>query len=124
MPTQKKHLIEVLGSDGRSEFFTGWNDLDEMTWPEFSDDREYATKYDLTFHREECLTDYERLCELGFDASIETITFTAPDWLTCLEREAKELHGFGWGELAPKDPKPVQTDFAPMCKDCMKRGAA
>jgi 3'-phosphoadenosine 5'-phosphosulfate sulfotransferase (PAPS reductase)/FAD synthetase len=45
------------------------------------------------------------------------------NWLTCLEREAKELHGFGWGELAPKAPKPIQTDFAPMCKDCLKRGA-
>jgi hypothetical protein len=80
MATEKKHLIEVLGSDGRSEYFTGWNDLDELAGPEFSSDRDYATKYDLTFHRDEVLTDYERLCEMGFDASIETISFFAPDW--------------------------------------------
>lgn len=74
----RKHLIEVLGADGRSEFFTGWADLDAMTGPDFTTERDYATKYDLTFHRDEVLADYERLCDLGFDASIETIM--VPDW--------------------------------------------
>lgn len=71
---EKMHLIEVLGADGRSEYFTGWNDLDEMNGPDFSSDRDYATKYDLTHHRDEVLADYEKLCEMGFDASIETFS--------------------------------------------------
>jgi hypothetical protein len=77
MPIQKKHLIEVLGSAGCSEYFVGWSDLDALTGPEFSSDRDYATKYDLTFHRDEVLTDYERLCEMGFDASIETLGYVS-----------------------------------------------
>lgn len=45
------------------------------------------------------------------------------EWLTDLEREALGLHGFGWGQAAPKPAKVGQGDlFAPMCKDCMKRG--
>lgn len=87
MATERKHLIEVLG-----EFFTGWTDLDELTGPVFTTDRDYATKYDLTFHREEVLTDYERLCELGFDASIETVSFYAPDWRGHNERARLEAH--------------------------------
>lgn len=71
---EKMHLIEILGSDGRSEYFTGWNDVDALTGPDFTDDRDFAVKYDLTFHREEVLADYERLCEMGLDASIETVS--------------------------------------------------
>lgn len=67
---EKKHLIEVLHADGRSEWFCGWDMREE---PDFSTDRDMAVKYDLTFHRDEVLTDYERLCEMGFDASIETV---------------------------------------------------
>lgn len=69
----KHHLIEVLHADGRSEWFSGWDDLDAMTGPDFTTERDHAVKYDLTHHREEVLTDYERLCEMGFDASIETV---------------------------------------------------
>ncbi|QIG72964.1 hypothetical protein EVB98_042 [Rhizobium phage RHph_N3_2] len=71
---EKMHLIEVLGSDGRSEYFVGWYDLDALTGPEFCTDPDNATKYDLTFHREEVLADYEKLCEMGLDASIETVS--------------------------------------------------
>lgn len=66
----KHHLIEVLHADGRSEMFFGWDNRDE---PEFTTERDHAVKYDLTHHRDECVDDYERLCEMGFDASIETV---------------------------------------------------
>lgn len=69
----KHHLIEVLHADGRSELFVGWDNVEELTGPDFTTDRDMAVKYDLTFHRDEVLADYERLCEMGFDASIETI---------------------------------------------------
>lgn len=69
-PFEKKHLIEVLHADGHSEWFCGWDMRNE---PDFSTDRDMAVKYDLTFNRDEVLTDYERLCEMGFDASIETV---------------------------------------------------
>ncbi|MBX5131643.1 hypothetical protein HJB80_02910 [Rhizobium lentis] len=68
-----RHMICVLHPDGRSEWFFGWEDVDAMTGPDFTTDRDMAVKYDLTFHREEVLADYERLCEMGFDASIETV---------------------------------------------------
>lgn len=71
---EKLHLIEILGADGRSEYFVGWHDLDSLTGPEFCTDRDNATKYDLTFHRDEVLADYEKLCEMGLDASIETFS--------------------------------------------------
>lgn len=46
------------------------------------------------------------------------------NWLTSLEREAKELHGFGWGDQFPKARSGGQGDlFQPMCKDCIIRGA-
>lgn len=46
------------------------------------------------------------------------------EWLTALEREAYGLHGFGWGEMAPKSRKLIQEDqFQPMCSDCIKRGS-
>ena len=45
------------------------------------------------------------------------------NWLTCLEREAMELHGYGWGDQFPKARDVGQGDlFQPMCKDCMVRG--
>jgi len=69
----RKHVIEILHADGRSEWFFGWDDVDAMTGPDFTTDRDNAVKYDLTHHREEVLADYERLCEMGFDASIETV---------------------------------------------------
>lgn len=44
------------------------------------------------------------------------------EWLDGLEQEALRLHGFGWGRPSPK-PSNGQGDlFAPMCKDCMRRG--
>lgn len=42
------------------------------------------------------------------------------NWLRGLEKEARALHGFGWGEPAPKPADPLQGDFFPMCKDCLK----
>ncbi|NTJ67585.1 phosphoadenosine phosphosulfate reductase family protein [Agrobacterium rhizogenes] len=45
------------------------------------------------------------------------------EWLTELEKEALRLHGFGWGQPAPKPSKGQGDLFAPMCKDCMSRGA-
>lgn len=45
------------------------------------------------------------------------------DWLTELEKEAQNLHGFGWGQPAPKPAKGQGELFAPMCKDCIKRGS-
>lgn len=46
------------------------------------------------------------------------------NWLSCLEKEAKDLHGFGWGDQFPKTRNSAQGDlFQPMCKDCMIRGA-
>lgn len=46
------------------------------------------------------------------------------NWLKALEAEAKALHGFGWGEPAPKprDPRHLEM-FQPMCKDCVARAA-
>jgi len=46
------------------------------------------------------------------------------EWLTDLEKEALRLHGFGWGQPAPKPSKGQGDLFAPMCKDCMRRGAS
>lgn len=46
------------------------------------------------------------------------------EWLTDLEKEAMRLHGFGWGQPAPKPSKGQGDLFAPMCTDCMKRGEA
>lgn len=44
------------------------------------------------------------------------------EWLTSLENEARRLHGFGWGDVAPKPRDPKQTDlFQPMCTDCVSR---
>lgn len=41
-------------------------------------------------------------------------------WLTALEKEAKALHGFGWGDPFPKPRDSRQADlFQPMCKDCL-----
>jgi 3'-phosphoadenosine 5'-phosphosulfate sulfotransferase (PAPS reductase)/FAD synthetase len=43
-------------------------------------------------------------------------------WLDGLEAEARALHGFGWGETAPKPSK--QGDiFQPMCVGCARREA-
>jgi 3'-phosphoadenosine 5'-phosphosulfate sulfotransferase (PAPS reductase)/FAD synthetase len=44
-------------------------------------------------------------------------------WLAALEAEAKRLHGFGWGDPFPKKRDPLQGDFFPMCKDCMRAAA-
>lgn len=41
-------------------------------------------------------------------------------WLADLEREARSLHGFGWGETFPRQRAENQGDlFQPMCKDCI-----
>jgi hypothetical protein len=69
-PFEKNHLICVVHADGSSEWFCGW---DTHGSPELSFDRDDASKYDLMFHRDECMDDYARLCEMGFDASIETV---------------------------------------------------
>jgi hypothetical protein len=71
------HIIEVLNPGGSSEWFCGW---DTHGSPELSFDRDDASKYDLMFHRDECMDDYERLCNLGFDASIETNGFVRRDY--------------------------------------------
>lgn len=42
------------------------------------------------------------------------------NWLDGLEAEARRLHGFGWGELAPKPKSQQSFDFQPMCHDCGK----
>lgn len=45
-------------------------------------------------------------------------------WLDALEAEAKELHGFGWGDPFPKARDTRQLEmFQPMCKDCVARAA-
>ncbi|WP_230769500.1 phosphoadenosine phosphosulfate reductase domain-containing protein [Sphingomonas sp. Leaf4] len=45
-------------------------------------------------------------------------------WLDGLEREARRLHGFGWGEGFPKPVDSRQIDlFQPMCSDCVRRPA-
>lgn len=41
-------------------------------------------------------------------------------WLDGLEAEARELHGFGWGDNAPKPTTQTSFDFQPMCSDCGK----
>jgi 3'-phosphoadenosine 5'-phosphosulfate sulfotransferase (PAPS reductase)/FAD synthetase len=50
-----------------------------------------------------------------------------PEWgaeLDALEKEARRLHGFGWGEAFPKPVDTRQADlFQPMCKDCVRRAA-
>lgn len=45
------------------------------------------------------------------------------NWLAELEREVAAKHGFGWGMPFPKARDPLQGDFFPMCKDCMKVAA-
>ncbi len=46
------------------------------------------------------------------------------NWLNDLEKEAKEVHGFGWGDGFPRRrAQPKNEEFQPMCKDCMIRGA-
>lgn len=43
-------------------------------------------------------------------------------WLASLEAEARNLHGFGWGDPFPKRRDGRQSDmFQPMCKDCLAR---
>lgn len=51
-------------------------------------------------------------------------------WLSGLEKEARRLHGFGWGETFPRTgvirnaPNPQRGfDFQPMCKDCIREVA-
>lgn len=36
----RKHVIEILHADGRSEWFFGWDDVDAMTGPDFTTDRD------------------------------------------------------------------------------------
>lgn len=44
------------------------------------------------------------------------------NWLSDLEKEAQQLHGFGWGDQFPKGRAEGQGDlFQPMCKDCVAR---
>lgn len=46
-------------------------------------------------------------------------------WLDSLESEAREMHGFGWGDPFPKNRDRRQGElFQPMCKDCIGRAAA
>jgi hypothetical protein len=91
-PFEKNHLICVLHADGSSEWFCGW---DKHGSPELSFDRDDAAKYDLMFHRDECMDDYERLCILGFDASIETTGFVRRDYSEAarLESWASQIVG-------------------------------
>lgn len=44
-------------------------------------------------------------------------------WLTELEKQVRERHGFGWGDNFPKPRDPAQGEFFPMCKDCMRTAA-
>jgi len=46
------------------------------------------------------------------------------EWLTDLEKEAMRLHGFGWGDRAPKSHPGQGELFQPMCKDCVRRAGA
>lgn len=42
------------------------------------------------------------------------------DWLAALDREAINLHGFGWGDEFPRARAIGQLDmFQPMCTDCV-----
>lgn len=44
------------------------------------------------------------------------------NWLSSLEAEARERHGFGWGEPFPKPRDERQGDlFQPMCSGCTRR---
>ncbi|MNQ36904.1 hypothetical protein D3C85_504320 [compost metagenome] len=46
-------------------------------------------------------------------------------WLDDLERRAKRLHGWGWGETMPRPADPDQTEmFTPMCMGCAREAAA
>jgi len=46
------------------------------------------------------------------------------EWLADLEKEATRLHGFGWGQRAPRSYPGQGELFQPMCKDCLARPAA
>lgn len=50
-----------------------------------------------------------------------------PEWgakLDALEKDVRELYGFGWGEAFPKPRDTRQSDlFQPMCKDCVRDAA-
>jgi len=42
------------------------------------------------------------------------------NWISALEKEAIEKHGFGWGDNFPKPRKELPLFDQPMCKDCLK----
>lgn len=59
-------------------------------------------------------TDVERIEAAAFDPEWGR-------WLSDLEAEARRLHGFGWGQTAPKPNKNQPDLFMPMCVDCGSR---
>jgi hypothetical protein len=85
----RRHFIEISFPGERPEYFVGWGLRDE---PDLSPNRDDASKYDLMFHREECTDDYERLCNLGFDASIETTGFVRRDYSEAARLESWASH--------------------------------
>lgn len=42
------------------------------------------------------------------------------NWLSNLEKEVVDRHGFGWGVTFPKARQEI-NEFQPMCKDCLAR---
>ena len=58
-------------------------------------------------------TDAERLEAAAFDPEWGK-------WMADLDAEAKRLHGFGWGQTAPKKARNQPDLFMPMCVGCGK----
>lgn len=58
-------------------------------------------------------TDAERIEAAAFDPAWG-------EWLDSLDAEARRLHGFGWGQTAPKPSKNQPDLFMPMCVGCGK----
>lgn len=76
-PFETTWRIDVTYRNGSAGYFSGWSMGGE---PEISFDRDDAASYNLMFHRDECMDDYERLCTLGFDASIEANVLVRRDY--------------------------------------------
>lgn len=66
----KLHYIET--PEG---YFIGYDNVEEMEGPGFHRDIDMAVKYDMTYHKQEAIDDYERLSLLGYDPSLETASY-------------------------------------------------
>lgn len=117
---RKANLHRVRKDPGAPQNF--WFNLIHDWTPEFRD--EYLTSRNVPINpvakalcrSGECMcgtmqTDAQRIEAAALDP-------VWGDWLDSLEAEARERHGFGWGEGLKKPAKHQSDLFMPMCVDC------